>query len=556
MKTTRGDLEDLQNRDGFKYLAHMLPVSLEERLNKIDYSKLAAYTPSQFALEFVNLIKLIHNGQLENKTPIAHYQLIDSFYNCGNNVLNMCHRGFGKSVLIRYLFWYIAIYGEIPRYGDINFAMYVTDTIENGVRTMRNNLEFMYNNSKFLQKYVDASFTESRWVLTGKNGHNFVVRGFGVGTGMRGLNEYGVRPQFACLDDLFSSKNAESPTIVEDIQTTIYDALRPALHPTKRKIIWLGTPFNKSDPLYTAISSGEWYVNVFPVCERFPCKKSEFKGAWEDRFDYDFVKREYNHLLGLGKIGSFNKEMMLRLVSNEDRLIPEDQVIWYDRDKVINDKKNYNFYITTDFASSTKQSADYSVISVWAYSRDKEWLWVDGICKRQKMDTNIEELFRLVKLYRPQQVGIEVSGQQQSYISWLKQQMVSTGVYFVIARNKPDAKGNREEGFRSAVDKMSRLALVLPFFATHKIKFPKQLEKEEIMIEAMDEIRFATNDGLKSKHDDFLDTISQIPLFIPLTPTEIKDGEGGCNEGSAIIEDTKHFPEEEEDYSYLNSYIV
>ena len=511
--------------------------TLEDYVSDANYRSLNTYVPSQFSLELVNLIKLIHNGNTENKTPNMHYKLIDSFLEA-NTILNVVFRGGAKSSLIRYLFWFIAIYGKLPDYGKINFMMYVTDTMENGVKTMRNNLEYMYNQSTFLQKYVHASFTDPRWEFKSVDGHNLVIKGFGVGTAMRGLNEFGVRPQLAVLDDLMSDKNAESPTIVEDIETTIYDAVRPALHPQKRKIIWIGTPFNKNDPLYKAAASGEWKVNAFPVCEEFPCEKKDFIGAWEDRFPYDFVKNEYNHLLKMGKIASFNKEMMLRIISKEDRLIPEENIVWYDRDYVLENKKKYNFYITTDFAVSQKQGADPSAISVWAYSKDKEWLWIDGIFKRQTMDKNLDDLFRFVKIYKPQQVGIETSGQQQGFIAWIKQRMVSNNIFFSIAKNKPDAKGRSEEGFRSSKDKLTRLSLTLPFFSLQLIKFPKQLQNSLIMKEAMDELMYVTPKGIKSKHDDFLDTVSQLALFIPLIPVD-----DGVNEGSVIIdyESSKYF---------------
>ena len=62
--------------------------------------------------------------------------------------------------------------------------------------------------------------------------------------------------------------------------------------------------------------------------------------------------------------------------------------------------------------TSERSSSDFSVISVWAYNASGDWLWVDGICKKQLMDKDINDLFRLAQIYNPQQVGIEVSGQQ------------------------------------------------------------------------------------------------------------------------------------------------
>ena len=57
---------------------------------------------------------------------------------------------------------------------------------------------------------------------------------------------------------------------------------------------------------------------------------------------------------------------MLRIMSEEDRIIEDGDIQWYYHRDLIRNRANYNFYITTDFATSEKTSADFSVISVWA----------------------------------------------------------------------------------------------------------------------------------------------------------------------------------------------
>ena len=66
---------------------------------------------------------------------------------------------------------------------------------------------------------------------------------------------------------------------MEAIRDTVYRGVDYALDPTRKKIVFNGTPFNKSDILYEAVESGSWEVNVWPICERFPCTREEFRGA-------------------------------------------------------------------------------------------------------------------------------------------------------------------------------------------------------------------------------------------------------------------------------------
>ena len=292
------------------------------------------------------------------------------------------------------------------------------------------------------------------------------------------------------------------------------------MDPTRRKIVFSGTPFNKNDILYEAVESGGWYVNVFPICEKFPCSREEFVGAWEDRFSYDFVKSQYDLAVATGQVAAFNQELMLRITSDEERLVLESDIQWYKRKSLLLNRGMFNFYITTDFATSEKQSADYSVISVWAINSNGDWFWVDGICRRQLMNKNFDDLFRLVVEYQPQSVGIEVTGQQGGFISLLRDEMMNRNIWFNFASDG----NNNKPGIRPNTNKMVRFNSVLPWFKAGKFFFPEELKEEKIMMEAMDELRLATVEGFKSKHDDFIDTISMLSCLKVWKPSQASGG--------------------------------
>lgn len=335
-------------------------------------------------------------------------------------------------------------------------------------------------------------------------------------TGVRGAKEMGKRPQLAVLDDLISDEDARSQVVIAAVEDTVYKAVNYALHPTKNMIIWSGTPFNANDPLYKAVGSGAWEVNVFPVCEQFPCEREDFRGSWPDRFTYDYVKDQYDKAVMLGKVNTFNQELMLRIMSEEERMILDSDIGWYKLDAVLRHKSRFNFYITTDFATSVKESADFSVISVWAYNNVGDWLWVDGICKRQLMDKNIDDLFRLAQMYKPQQVGIEVTGQQGGFIQWIMEQMMERNIYFPLASEG----NNNRPGIRPNTNKMVRFNTVVPLFKARKIFFPIERKNEAPIQEALNELSLVSVSGFKSKHDDFIDTISMLSSLTPWKPSE------------------------------------
>lgn len=527
----------------------LAPWKVEQYLAATDYTVDPNYVPSDFALEFVTFIKLVNGAQgEENKTPLVHYKMLDTLTQRGRRVINLCHRGIAKTTVMgEYLFLYIATYGELPNFGRVDLALYVSDSIENGVKNMRKNLEFRWENSDFLKQYVPSiHFTDIRWEFRNADGKIFIVKGYGAKTGVRGAKEMGKRPQLAVLDDLISDEDARSATVIAAVEDTVYKAVNYALHPSKNIIVWSGTPFNAKDPLYKAVESGAWAVNVFPVCEQFPCSKEEFRGSWPDRFTYEYVKEQYENAVKLGKVDTFNQELMLRIMSDEDRLIQDHDIGWYKVDAVLRNMGRFNFYITTDFATSEKQKSDFSVISVWAYNNAGDWLWVDGICKRQDMAKNVDDLFRLGQRYRPQQVGIEVSGQQQGFVSWIQGEMLNRNIFFPLA-----SEGNESKpGIRPNTNKLVRFNTVVPLFKARKIFFPIEKKKSAEMIEAMNELELATPGGFKSKHDDFIDTISMLASLHAWKPSE----EAGLyqNESSGMWE----ADDEDQCNDRMFSYIV
>lgn len=376
--------------------------------------------------------------------------------------------------------------------------------------------------------------------------HQFLTTGYTRthNTGVRGAKEMGKRPQLGVLDDLISDEDARSQTVIAAVEDTIYKAVEYALHPKHNMMIWSGTPFNAKDPLYKAVESGAWAVNVFPVCIQFPCEPHEFQGSWPDRFTYEYVNNQYTKAVQLGKVDTFNQELMLRIMSDEDRLIQDSDIRWFARESVLANKQKFNFYITTDFATSVNDAADYSVISVWAYSAAGDWFWVDGVCARQLMDANINDLFRLAQMYRPQSVGVEVSGQQKGFISWIQNEMINRNQWFTLASDN----NSNSPGIRPVTNKLQRFNVVVPWFKAQKMFFPKEMRQTRAVAEAIDELSLASPSGFRSKHDDFIDTISQLASLTTWRPSE--DAPMSANSGGIWEADYN------EDYDNIDSYIV
>lgn len=493
--------------------------TVPDYLREVNYD-FPDYVPSKSAIKFINFIKLVNHdkGGEENKSPVVHMKMLDSVFTKRKRTAIMCHRGIAKTTLMaEYMFLYIATFGKLDNFGTVDLALYVSDSIENGVKNLRKNIEYRYEESDFLKEHIPhIKFTDTRLEFRNKEGHTLIVKMYGAKTGVRGSKERGVRPQFAVLDDLVSDEDARSATIISTIEDTVHKAVSKALHPSRSKTLWLGTPFNQGDPLYKAVESGAWEVSVYPMAEEFSAltTKETYKSAWRDRFTFEYAKDEYDSAVAQGKLDGFYQEMMLQVISDEERIIKDEDFVFYKYADVKDKIENFNVYITTDFATSERKSSDYSGISVWGVSNNGDWLWLDGICSRQLMNKNIEQLFQFVQIYKPLSVGVEVSGQQGGFIQWIKNEMIRRNIYFSLASSNNSSR----DGIRPRTNKLERMLEIQPRFRMKKIWLPED-HRKDVVNEMVSELKSVTMSGIKSKHDDMLDTISMMNEMKAVTPS-------------------------------------
>jgi hypothetical protein len=238
----------------------------------------------------MNWIKLVNGGIGEShKTPPVNLKMLDKVTEPSSYIANLCFRGAAKTTLFgEYFFLFLGMFGYLPNFGRVPCAIYVSDSMDNGVKSLRKNMEFRYNSSDFLREWIpQITFTDNYIEMVNRENQRFGLKMFGAKTGLRGTKIFGLRPPLCVLDDLVSDDDSKSKAAMIAIKDTVYKGVNHALDPTRRKVVFNGTPFNSEDILIEAVESGAWDVNVWPVCEQFPCEPEKFAGAWEDRFTYD-----------------------------------------------------------------------------------------------------------------------------------------------------------------------------------------------------------------------------------------------------------------------------
>ena len=94
--------------------------------------------------------------------------------------------------------------------------------------------------------------------------------------------------------------------------------------------------------------------------------------------------------------------------------------------------------------------------------------------------------------------------------------MLLKNTFFNIAKQFDSNK----EGIRPTTKKISRFILFAPKIRAKKVMLPEEMKGSEYMDEALEEIKYTTKKGFKSKNDDVLDTWSMLSEIEPFAPSE------------------------------------
>ena len=477
------------------------------------------YIPTDEALKFIAFIRA--GGLEENISPVAHYQIADALFSSDKadwNVVIECMRGLGKSTLAEYVFIYVSALGYWPGFGKAPFWVFLGASQEGNVKMWGKNIASKVENSPFFSSILTViRQTDTEVELRNTDGYETMCAGRGMNTNWRGIrSRTGDRPSILLADDVLPNDVMTSETIRKTIETNWFNSALPAIHPTRHKIIYIGTPLSEADLLHKLKRSGAYRIVQFPLCEKFPVAEEDFVSIWPDRFTYEYTLKMYNQFKEAGKTQSFYTEYLLQVVDLTTLLVDEEDIRYFDPDIVRRNIHRYSVYISTDFAVSTKQSADFSAIAVWAISSASDWMLIDGQCKRQSMQDNLDDLFRYCRIYNPLGVGIETSGQQQGFLSIIDDMSIRTNTYIPLARKR----GSKEIGIRPDTNKTRRFVRgVQPKFEQRKVWLPKPdtLRRSETdyltaVQELQAELAILTLAGGTEAlpHDDMIDTMNQL----------------------------------------------
>lgn len=113
------------------------------------------------------------------------------------------------------------------------------------------------------------------------------------------------------------------------------------------------------------------------------------------------------------------------------------------------------------------------------------------------------------------------------------------------------SSGNSNKpGIRPSTGKLTRFNIMVPMFKMGKMYFPEEKKAGIEMGEMLNELSLASVGGFKSKHDDFIYTISMLSVMKPFKPSEASGTPVMGSNGLWDMEDVDN------NEGFNNSYVV
>lgn len=509
------------------------------------------YTPSQDALEFFILMRLVQGSDFEFETPVAHYFMVDMLLGyitdpmqfpyseevCKtikidiNAIGVMASRGLAKStVIISFFGVYSAIKGKLPNgIGKVWFYLLLAASSKGGARVNALAVRAMCEDSIWLNEYFEEmrfTETESEFIRkdpTGKipkKDRSFLIRYQGINTGVRGSRYGERRPCVIMFDDaILNTAAAYSKVMQSNLDEILHsDATNALKGGGKGRVILTFTPFHYGDVNTKAILQGVFTPVIIPMAKSFDAeaniKAADIVSSWESMHPRTSIVNLINKAKKANKLRLFMQERMLRLTSGTERLIPDHCIQYCDMSVIEKNLDGYNIYITTDYTTTSGENSDFSGVATWAVNSNEDWFLLNLVLRKMGMETQYTITLEQAAKYRRKgkhvEIGVEVDGNQSAHILALEKKMREQNSFFSFAKQKGHLDSDRKGllSKHTGVNKHERFRIASQVLLQKKMWFPEHLKDTPDMREFISQLKGVTHQTF-TRADDGMDLITQ-----------------------------------------------
>jgi hypothetical protein len=194
--------------------------------------------------------------------------------------------------------------------------------------------------------------------------------------------------------------------------------------------------------------------------------------------------------------------------------------------------------VTVDFAYTTRETSDWSVIHVGGLDQRNDLWSLDLWAGKVDAVTLYQKLFEMVKKWRVGMIGVQSVAGEEGYHLQIREKGLELEQELGYVPVLLPIKVPHNLGGRAGQNKFIRMSGLEPRFAWGKVKFPAWRQAEQAYGMLEHQILHFTIDGRNLAHDDCLDTlellqrmlkhsdVKAVPTYEPETPIDrLKEGE-------------------------------
>ena len=334
------------------------------------------------------------------------------------------------------------------------------------------------------------AWTKQEIVL--KDGSLITTRG--TGQQVIGLKHGDQRPSLVIIDDPEDMNNTKTVEAMEMNLKWLMTQILPGVDAKKGRIVIIGTPQHQRCIVETIPEMPGWSFRKYQALA-----DDSKSSLWSDVWPVKKLLAEKADLESIGRVSMFYREYQCQIIGDEDQLFKEKDIQHYDGrvelnedgDPILHLKEPFeadvpvHIFMGVDPASSTKQSADYSVIMPVAVDKDDNRYILPYFRKRVKPVDLADNVIAMFTRYKPQKTKIETVGYQEMLRDYLRRKCEDMGMWIpgLEIKNNP------------RTPKSFRLESLQPFFFRKKMHLLKNMQdlKDELLMYP------------RGKHDDLLD---------------------------------------------------
>ena len=320
------------------------------------------------------------------------------------------------------------------------------------------------------------------------------IEAYGKGGAIRGASWGTRRPDIIIVDDIQSSEDARSETILNDEWRWFLDDIK--FLGRVSRIFMIANNLGERC-IIERIHRGEGDFGF--ICEKVPVADGlleDSKPAWPERYTMKQILKDRDSYRDAGELSIWTRNMMCECVAEEDRIFQREMFRYYDSSDTQKIARTCNVYLRIDPSAQVKESSDPSAFVVIGINGDNNYFWLDVVNKRLKHSEKIDTVFQLCTKWDFMNVGVENSKEGIILMQDLIEQMPKRNIFFKLVELK---HGNKA--------KEIRIEALEPLYKSNIVWFPNradwltEVEQQHIMF---------SKTGKMTLHDDIIDAAAYI----------------------------------------------